>query len=159
MKAVINRIGWSSSLVFIALLFTVNAGAQFDTNKVEVIKDPRIDLLVKKQAQINRIAVFKNSRGEYKGYRIMVLNTNNRDLAYKTRADILRYYPEYNVYMAYQSPYYKLKMGDFLKRAEADSFKKELSAMFKQGMFVVQDIIHLSPEDEAKLLKEEEEEQ
>lgn len=158
MKAFMNRF---KLLILPALIsvYTLNASAQSDTNKVEVVKDPRIDLLIKKQAQINRIAVFKNSRGEYKGYRIMVLNTNDRDLAYKTKADILRNYPDYNVYMAYQSPYYKLKMGDFLKRADADSFKKELSAMFKQGTFVIQDIIHLSAEDEAKLLKEEEEEQ
>ena len=158
MKAFIHRLKWPLLLLSISLLRMLSVGAQPDTTKVEVVKDPRIDLLVKKQALINKIAVFKNSRGEYKGYRIMVLNTNNRDLAYKTRADILRYYPDYNVYMAYQSPYYKLKVGDFVKRAEADSFKKELSSMFPQGMFVIQDIIHLSPEDEARLLKEEEEE-
>ena len=158
MKAFIHRLKWPLLLLSISLLRMLSVGAQPDTTKVEVVKDPRIDLLVKKQALINKIAVFKNSRGEYKGYRIMVLNTNNRDLAYKTRADILRYYPDYNVYMAYQSPYYKLKVGDFVKRPEADSFKKELSSMFPQGMFVIQDIIHLSPEDEARLLKEEEEE-
>ncbi|MES2649476.1 MAG: SPOR domain-containing protein [Bacteroidota bacterium] len=141
-------------LLYISILHALILMAQFDSGKVEVIKDPRIDLLVKKQAQINRVAVFKNSRGEYKGYRIMIMNTNNRDVAYKTRAEVLRYYPEHNVYMAYQSPYYKIKMGDFLKKADADKFKRELTSMFPQGTFVIQDIIKLSPEDEARLLKE-----
>ncbi len=148
----------TAPLILISLLNAAAATAQTDTNTVEVVKDARIDLLVKKQAQINKVAVFKNSRGEYKGFRIMIMNTNDRELAYKTRADILRYYPEYNVYMAYQSPYFKIKMGDFLKKTDADKFKKEIAAMFKQGTFVIQDIIRLSPEDEAKLLKEAEEE-
>jgi hypothetical protein len=142
------------------LLLTASTSsfAQVDSGgSVELIKDSRIDLLVKKQANINRVAVLKNSRGEYKGYRIMVLSTNNRELAYKTRADILRSYPDQNVYMAYQSPYFKLRMGDFLKREDAEKMKKELSGMFKQGLFVMQDIIRLKPEEEAKLLKEEDE--
>jgi hypothetical protein len=145
----------SAATCLLALNFSANA--QADTGgTVTLIKDSRIDLLVKKQANINRVAVLKNSRGEYKGYRIMVLSTNSRELAYKTRADILRSYPDQNVYMAYQSPYFKLSMGDFLKREDAEKMKKELSGMFKQGLFVMQDIIHLKPEEEAKLLKDEE---
>lgn len=140
------------------LAVSATTNAQADTGgTVTLIKDSRIDLLVKKQSNINRVAVLKNSRGEYKGYRIMLLSTNNRELAYKTRADILRNYPDQNVYMAYQSPYFKLRMGDFLKREDAEKMKKELSSMFKQGLFVMQDIIHLKPEEEAKLLKDEEE--
>ena len=128
--------------------------AQKDSGFVQVIKDPRIDLLVKKQAQINSIAVYKNSRGEFKGYRVMILSTNNRELAYQTRTDMLRNFPDKNVYMGYQAPYFKLKIGDFLKRADADSFKKELSSFYDQPTYVVQDIIHLSPEEEARLLEE-----
>jgi hypothetical protein len=145
-------------LLFIFLMNMQKLKAQTDSARVEVIKDPRIDLLIKKQAQINKIAVYKNSRGEYKGFRLMIMNTNDRELAYKTRSDILRYYPEYNVYMAYQAPYFKIKMGDFIKRADAEKLKKEISGMFKQGTFVVQDIIKLSPEEEARLINEVEQE-
>ena len=106
-------------LFVLILLLSVKINPVFsqkDSGVVEVIKDPRIDLLVKKQSQINKVAVYKNSRGEYKGYRLMILSTNNRDLAYKAKSDLLRYFPEQNVYMGYQSPYFKIKMGDFLKR-------------------------------------------
>lgn len=151
-----KKIFQSLLFAFILLLSaTVNpVFSQKDTGVVEVIKDPRIDLLVKKQAQINKVSVYKNSRGEYKGYRIMILSTNNRDLAYKTRADMLRYFPDQNVYMGYQAPYFKLKLGDFLKRPEADAFKKELSMVYDQSTFVIQDIIKLTPEQEAKLIEE-----
>lgn len=138
------------------LLFSTFSLLAQDSSSVVVIKDPRIDLLVKKQAQINKVSGYKNSRGEYKGYRVMVLNTNDRDLAYKTRAEILRSFPDQNVYMAYQSPYYKLKVGDFLKRSDADKIKKDLSVAFNQTTYVIEDIIKLTPEQEAKLLQEEE---
>jgi hypothetical protein len=104
--------------------------------------------------QINKVSIYKNSRGEYKGYRIMVLNTNNRDLAYKTKADLLRYFPDLSVYLGYQSPYYKIRMGDFLKRQEADAFKKDLARVYDQPIYVVQDIINVTPEEEAKLFEE-----
>jgi hypothetical protein len=87
----------------------------------------------------------------------MVLNTNNRDLAYKTRADILRYFPDKGVYMAYQAPYFKLKAGDFVKKEDAEKFRKELSRYFKEGLFVMNDIIKVSAEEEAKILAEKEE--
>lgn len=138
------------------LLFSTFSLLAQDSSNVVVIKDLRIDLLVKKQAQINKVSGYKNSRGEYKGYRVMVLNTNDRDLAYKTRAEILRSFPDQNVYMAYQSPYYKLKVGDFLKRSDADKIKKDLSVAFNQTTYVIEDIIKLTPEQEAKLLQEEE---
>ena len=143
-------------LSFFFALSTACAAAQLDSvSGLTLIRDPRVDLLVKKQAQINKVSTHKSSTGQYKGYRLMVLNTNNRDEAYQTKSELLRRFPEQNVYMAYQAPYYKIKMGDFIKRADADQFKKQITGL-KQSVFVVQDIIKIKPEDEARLLKEEE---
>lgn len=153
MKQIKSHLPYCLTTLLLFLTFSLLAQ---DSSSVVVIKDPRIDLLVKKQAQINKVSGYKNSRGEYKGYRVMVLNTNDRDLAYKTRAEILRSFPDQNVYMAYQSPYYKLKVGDFLKRSDADKIKKDLSVAFNQTTYVIEDIIKLTPEQEAKLLQEEE---
>jgi len=144
------------AVAYCCLSITVAGIAQVDSLRtVEVVKDYRVDLLVKKQSQINKLSEYKNSKGEYKGYRLMVLNTNNRDLAYKTRTEILRYFPDNNVYMAYQSPYFKIKVGDFLKKEDAEKFKKELSRVLPQNsVFVMQDIINVKPEEETRLLEE-----
>jgi hypothetical protein len=152
MKRLIQPLLFALILVLSVILNPVFS--QKDSGIVEVIKDPRIDLLVKKQAQINKVSAYKNSRGEYKGYRLMILSTNDRELAYKTKSEMLRYFPDQNLYMGYQAPYFKLKMGDFIKRAEADAFKKELSQVFDQATYVIQDIIKITPEQEAKLIEE-----
>ncbi|MDA3613841.1 SPOR domain-containing protein [Polluticaenibacter yanchengensis] len=141
--------------VLTVLLFQLaglNSFAQTNESTV-LVKDSRIDVLVKKQSEINKVAGLKNLRGEYKGYRIMILNSKDRELAYKTRSEILRYYPQYNVYLGYQSPYYKMKMGDFIKKEDAEKVKKDLSTLLKLNLYVVNDMVKITPAEEEKLLK------
>jgi hypothetical protein len=118
-------------------------------------KDSRIDVLLKKQADINKVAVVKTSSGKYKGYRVMALNTNDRELAYKTKAQLLSRFPEYSVYMSYQTPFFKLKIGDFLKKEDAEDLRKHLSMMIKQGIYIVPDVVMLKPDDVERLMNEE----
>lgn len=143
-------------LLALLLVTSATAFSQADSSVVRVSADPRVAWLSAKQSQINKLSAFKNSAGQYKGFRVMVLNTNNRDLAYQTRADILRYFPDKAVYMSYQSPYFKLKAGDFIKREDAEKFKKELSKFFTSSLFVISDIVKITPEDEIHLLQENE---
>jgi len=138
----------------ILLLTTAAAFAQDDSSGIIVHKDNRIETLLKKQADINRVAVFKTSNGQYKGYRIMVLNTNDRELAYKTKGQLLSRFPDNAVYMSYQAPFFKLKIGDFIKRDDADDLRKQLASMMPKGVFVVPDIITVKPEDEKKFIQE-----
>jgi hypothetical protein len=154
-----SRFSDSTKTISMAMAFCLAAlysFGQVDSSVVVVHVDYRAELLAKKQSQINRLSVYKNSSGQYKGYRIMIINTNNRDLAYKMRGDVLRYFPSQAVYMAYQAPYFKLKAGDFLKREDAEKFRKELSKYFTESFFIVNDIIKVSPEEEARLLAEQE---
>jgi hypothetical protein len=149
-------------LVFLmALLMNGVAFCQTeDSIFTELIRDSRLDELLIKQAQINKAAnnknslgKYKTSSGQYKGYRVMVLNTNNRDLAYQTRGQLSTRFPQYKLYMGYQAPFYKLKMGDFLEKSDAEALKKQLTAIVKNGLFVVSDAISLTPEQEEKLLE------
>jgi hypothetical protein len=117
-------------------------------------KDSRIDVLLKKQADINKVAVVKTSSGKYKGFRVMALNTNDRELAYKTKAQLLSRFPDYSVYMSYQTPFFKLKIGDFIKRADAEDLRKHLSMMIKQGVYIVPDVVILKPDDVERLMNE-----
>jgi hypothetical protein len=140
-----------------ALVFFLQAAQSQDSahKTVALIKDPRIDVLAKKQYQLNKVSGLKNSSGQYKGYRIMVINTNNREAAYNARTELLRLFPEHALYMAYQAPYFKLKMGDFIKREDAEKVRKQIPTRVSQSLFIIQDIIRIKPEDEAKLLAEE----
>lgn len=152
----------SSYLFTILAVFSfLQAAGQTDSAKlVELVYDSRVDDLTKKQYAINKntndlssLSKYKTSGGKYKGYRVMVLNTNSRDIAYQTRGMLATRFPQHTLYLGYQAPYYKLKMGDFLEKSDAEAFKKQLSTIIKQGLFIVPEAINLKPEEEEKLIE------
>ena len=116
-----------------------------DSNTVVVHKDPRIDLLVTKQAQINE-ETSRDSRKTAKGYRLMIISTNNRDEAISAKAKVYTYFPELKAYLWHQSPYYKVKAGNFKDRKEAEAYQKRLNVYFSNGVFIMNDIVEVKPE-------------
>ena len=64
-----------------------------DSGSIVVHKDPRLDLLVKKQVQINE-ETSRDSRRVAKGFRLMVITTNNRDEAIAAKTKVYTYFPD-----------------------------------------------------------------
>jgi hypothetical protein len=118
---------------------------QVDTNTVVVHKDPRIDLLVKKQAQVNE-ETSRDARRFVKGFRLMVITTNSRDEAIAAKTKVYTYFPELKAYLWHQSPYYKLKVGNFKERKDAEAYQKKLNIYFPKGVFVMPDTVEVKPE-------------
>ena len=116
-----------------------------DSSTVIIHKDLRIDMLIKKQSQINEETA-RESRRTMKGFRLMVINTNKRDEAIAAKTKIYTYFPELKAYLLYQSPYFKLKAGNFKTREEAEDYQKKLNAFFPKGVFIISDIIEVKPE-------------
>ncbi len=144
--------------LIVALLFSFASFSQdttwrkqADTNSVIVHKDPRIDLLIKKQIQINE-ETSRDARRVGKGYRLLVVNTNKRDEAVSARSTVYTYFPELKSYLIYQSPYFKLKVGNFKEKKEAEDYQKKLQKYFPKGVFVMNDTIELKLDKEAEEL-------
>ena len=131
--------------VFLLMIFCSFTAFGQDTSSVVVHKDPRIDLLIKKESDINLAFKRANARTA-RGYRLMVLNTAKRDEAISAKTRIYTYFPELKAYLIYQSPYFKLKAGNFRTRDEAEKYQKELSVYFPKGVFVISETIEVKPE-------------
>ncbi len=134
-------------LLFSALFYSFNLFAQnnqtvADSNAVVVHKDPRIELLVAKQAEINELTS-RDSRRTGKGFRLMIISTNNRDEAIAAKTKVYTYFPELKAYLWHQSPYYKVKAGNFKDRKEAEDYQKKMNAYFPKGVFIMNDIVEL----------------
>jgi len=112
---------------------------------VVVHKDARIDALIKKKAAINKSTKKSISR-TMRGYRLMVINTNSRDEAIAAKTKLYNYYPDLKSYLQYQSPYFKLKAGNFQTRDEAEKYRKAMASMFPKGVFIINDIIEVKGE-------------
>ena len=116
-----------------------------DTNALIVHKDPRVDVLVKKQSDVN-YAVRKANARTARGYRLLVVNTNKRDEAISAKTKVYTNFPELEAYLVYQTPYFKLKVGNFRTREEAREYQKLIAPHFPKGVVVVSDTIEVKPE-------------
>jgi hypothetical protein len=116
-----------------------------DTNSVVIHKDPRVDALAKKQAALNA-AIKKASARSMRGYRLLVINTNKRNEAIDAKTKIYTYFPDLKAYLIYQTPYFKLKAGNFRTRDEAERYRKNLNSVFPKGVYIINDTIEITPE-------------
>ena len=115
-----------------------------DSFTVIVHKDTRLDLLVKKQATINEVTS-RDGRRTDKGFRLMIISTNNRDEALSAKTKVYTFFPELKAYLWYQSPYFRVKAGNFKDRKDAEAYQKRLNTYFPKGVFIMKDIIEVKP--------------
>jgi hypothetical protein len=133
--------------------FSVSAQAYRDSigTGVTVRKDPRLDILSAKQAEINKRSKVLAGNGFKRGYRIQVANTQNRDEANNVKAEMLRRFPDQKAYMLYQAPNFRVRIGNFSTQREAEGLKKMIALLYpNRGIYIVSDLI------EYKILAEDE---
>ena len=140
-------------ILFAVIISGSKSFAQTDSTKkildtIIVNKDPRLDILTQKQALVNKRSQMMTSNGLYKGYRLQLLSTNNRNQAFKLKYDLLTNYPEHKAYVTYQAPYFKVRLGNFLKKDEAEKMRKQISKNFPTNVFLVEDAIEYTPKDD-----------
>ena len=114
----------------ILFLFSGGAFAQ-QRGKVEVIKDPQIDSLIARRAALSRSS--KNSVAY--GFRVQVFSSTDRKKAYAEQAKFKSSYPTIHSYISYAEPYYKLRVGDFRTRLEAEKLISKLKRNY-EGLFI-----------------------
>ncbi len=119
-------------------------GNNVDSGSVIVHKDARLDLLVKKQAEINE-ATTRESRRTDKGFRLLIISTNSREEAIAAKTKVYSTFPELKAYLWHQSPYYKVKAGNFKDRKDAETYQRKLNPFFPKGVFIMKDVIEVKP--------------
>ena len=115
-------------------------------NKITVHQDYRLSILARKEAEINT-AILKAEARIGKGYRLMILNTNDREYAMKTRGDLLQRFPEQKTYMWFANPYIKIKFGNFKTKEEAEPYRKQISKMLNGAtIYFIPETIEVKPD-------------
>ena len=96
--------------------------------------DSLINRLVERHKAINSQ---KMSMG---GYRIQLYFGGDRAKANNMRLDFLQQYPDVGAYVIYQQPNFKLRVGDFKTRIEANTFLKEMQPGYSMSFIVTDDV-------------------
>ena len=146
------------SALFLIPAFAQNNDSQ-DTvieGKVTIYKDSRLNILAKKEAAFNEANGYSLGPRSAKGYRLMLLSTNDRPAAMRLRAQLLQRFPEQKVYMSFQPPYIKLRFGNFVDKADADKYKKEITRtkLVTNNIYLLNETIEVKPDKDKEKEKE-----
>ena len=121
------------SLVFLATVF--GASAQ-EKGKVEIIADEKIKNLVERHKSINE------SKMSTPGYRVQLYSGSQRAKANETKDEFSRLFPDVSSYVLYQQPNFRVRVGDFKTKLEAEKFQKSISSLYPSA-FIVRDDVKL----------------
>ncbi|UCH64906.1 MAG: SPOR domain-containing protein [Ignavibacterium sp.] len=81
--------------------------------------------------------------GTVDGYRVMVLVTDNMEEANSVRDEVSSRISRRELYISFEPPFYKVKIGDFTNIAEANDLKFKLSQLGYTHARVVQETVNL----------------
>jgi len=125
-----QNIVWS---LLVLLLLSGSLSAQIRT---EWSGNPDAWTLLDSYRKINAM------RESIPGFRIQIHSDSDRDKIRETKARFLTANPGWSAYESYQSPNFRIRVGDFRSRLEAAAALSSLQAEFPSA-FVVEDEIHL----------------
>lgn len=85
----------------------------------------------------------KQILGTTDGYRVQVISTDDIDEANMVRAEMYERTTKKEVYIIFEPPFYKVKVGDFTSKSEAENLKFKLNQMGYSESKVVQETINI----------------
>lgn len=126
-------------LLFLAFLATlaINGYAQHK-GTLNVDQDNRIEKLMKKQRDVYA------ANNTMNGYRVQIfMEIGNEAIrhAESMKRSFTDAFPELPIYLSYDQPYYRLRVGDFRNRVEAEKYMRLIKPKFSLA-FVTADIIN-----------------
>ncbi|MES2517177.1 MAG: SPOR domain-containing protein [Bacteroidota bacterium] len=90
----------------------------------------RLDAILDTIAMRNKSIKFTN------GFRIQIYVGNDRKSADDAKIYTYQKYPEIFPYLSYQQPIYKVKIGDFLNRMDAERYFADLKDLYPSAMIL-----------------------
>ncbi len=129
-------------VIFVLLLgvqsFSQDTWAQEYTKGYTIYQDPIIDSLLILHKKFNAM----DSRTE--GYRIQIFfesGNNSKMLAQKIQESFMELFPETSAYISFKEPFYRVRVGDYKTRLEADRFLVQIKREYPNA-WVIRDKIN-----------------
>lgn len=138
-------------VVFIVLFLGVSCMGAFAQHRgtVEVVADPLISLMQRNRKGTNitatsptRTPVDKENatRTTAMGFRVQIYSGSDRSAAYAEQARFKQLYKGIDTYLSYEEPNYRVKVGDFRSRNEAEDLMQGLRRQFNNVFVFTEEI-------------------
>lgn len=125
-------------LVGLALLFSMFRIVHAQSGKVEITKDPKIDALIARRLELNKKG---QSSSQLDGFRIQIYSGSDRKVAYAEQFRFKSTYPQVFTYLNYIQPNYRVQIGDFRTRMDAEKFMNSIKPSFPASFIFPAQII------------------
>lgn len=91
-----------------------------------------------------------------RGYRIQLFNGQDREQANKVRQQFVSRFPDVPRYLMFVEPTFRVRVGDFFSRNEAENFLREIQGIAAFGdAIIIRDVIEYKPVDPNAIQEEE----
>lgn len=130
--------------------FVMSGWAQ-SQGSLNLRQDSRIDRLMQKQREVYA------ANSTMSGFRVQIfmeIGNEAVDHANVVKKEFEEQYPELPIYLSYEQPYYRLRVGDFRNRVEAEKYLRILKPQYGVA-FVTADIINPPARIQSMKLEEE----
>ncbi|HEY4652597.1 MAG TPA: sporulation protein [Pontibacter sp.] len=104
--------------------------------------EPANHVNLKVAALMDTVASVNKNIKYAQGYRILAYNGSERQTVMNLRKSIARRVPEVKDYLTYNQPNFRLKLGDFFNRVEAQQVLNQISDLIPNAQ-IVQDQINI----------------
>lgn len=123
------------ALMLMTAVHELHAQNDQQNQYVQIQSDPRLDSLVDQHIEANKAA------NGIQGFRVQVFFGSERKPAQDAKAKMQQLMPEEEVYLVYQQPYFKVRVGDYRTRLEAEAIYRKLMHEFDK-VFIIPDKIN-----------------
>jgi len=96
---------------------------------VVIIQDPRIDTILQRHVQMNEALLLNTDNYAIDGYRIQIFEESGNKSSTRAREVMAEFsvkYPDIPVYLTWQAPNFKVRVGDFGTRMSAEGFLNKI---------------------------------
>lgn len=100
-----------------------------EEESVKIYQDDRVDSLLSLHRKINEFNLANEEHDGIDGFRIHLYfesGNNSKARTMNVRDQFLRRYPQIGAYVIYRSPFYRLRVGDYRTRVEAERFLQRI---------------------------------
>jgi len=107
----------------IIILFSFSYFFIYAQENITIIQDPRIDTLLREHILVNE------QYNKLQGYRVQIFfdaGNNSKQNAFNERDAFVEMYPEEHIYITFKEPYYRVRVGDFRSKMEAEGFLQKI---------------------------------
>ncbi|MCD6112997.1 MAG: SPOR domain-containing protein [Bacteroidales bacterium] len=122
-----------------ALITNVCSQDSLQYPNVKLIQDSRIDTLIKKHILLNEKHAY------IPGWRIQIFfesGNNSKSKALQTMEDFNNFFPDIPAYLSFKEPYYKIRVGDYRTRLDAERSLRKIIRKYPNAIYVKENKIN-----------------